>query len=217
MAETFSLRIYPKDPNTVCPKNPGFPPDPCLFQSGWEAGFPKNIRSWILLDQRWVRNFSYLQPSHGGPCGSSFMVAKHLRKKNPNRPIWRVVRYDVVSVYSIFYRAFIHPRWCRISSIMGSCDIFSPRQLAWCRSPLSYFSCGRFRISLTPGVKQLRRCYSLSHNHGSGKYLYLKGNYYWRDPFLTSMIMGGSVVCFCHSMFFLRRCFLWLLRDFEWL
>ena len=35
--------------------------------------------------------------------------------------------------------------------------------------------------------------YSLSHNHGSGKYLYLKGNYYWRDPFLTSMIMGGSV------------------------
>jgi len=36
--------------------------------------------------------------------------------------------------------------------------------------------------------------YSLSHNHGSGKYLYPKGNYYWRDPFLTSMIMGGSVV-----------------------
>ena len=23
--------------------------------------------------------------------------------------------------------------------------------------------------------------------------LNLKGNYYWRDPFLTSMIMGGSV------------------------
>ncbi len=35
--------------------------------------------------------------------------------------------------------------------------------------------------------------YSFSHNHGSGKWLYLKGNYYWRDPFLTSMIMGGSV------------------------
>ena len=32
-----------------------------------------------------------------------------------------------------------------------------------------------------------------SHNHGSGKWLCLKGNYYWRDPFLTSMIMGGSV------------------------
>ena len=25
--------------------------------------------------------------------------------------------------------------------------------------------------------------------------IYLKGNYYWRDPFLTSMVMGGSV-CF---------------------
>ena len=35
--------------------------------------------------------------------------------------------------------------------------------------------------------------YSFSHNHGSGKWLYLKGNYYWRDPFLTSMITGGSV------------------------
>ena len=36
--------------------------------------------------------------------------------------------------------------------------------------------------------------YSFSHNHGSGKWLYLKGNYYWRDPFLTSMTMRGSVV-----------------------
>ena len=35
--------------------------------------------------------------------------------------------------------------------------------------------------------------YSFSHNHGSGKWLYLKGNYCWRGPFLTSMIMGGSV------------------------
>ena len=24
---------------------------------------------------------------------------------------------------------------------------------------------------------------SSSHNHGSGKWLYLKGNYYWRGPF----------------------------------
>ena len=35
--------------------------------------------------------------------------------------------------------------------------------------------------------------YSFSHNHGSGKRLYLKGNYYRRDPFFTSMIMGGRV------------------------
>ena len=35
--------------------------------------------------------------------------------------------------------------------------------------------------------------YHFSHNHGSGKWLYSKGNYYWRDPFLTSMIVGGSV------------------------
>ena len=33
-----------------------------------------------------------------------------------------------------------------------------------------------------------------SHDHGSGKWLYLKGNYYWRDPFWFSMIMGGSAV-----------------------
>ena len=32
-----------------------------------------------------------------------------------------------------------------------------------------------------------------SHNHGSGKWLYLKGNYYWRDPFFTSMFIGGRV------------------------
>ena len=35
--------------------------------------------------------------------------------------------------------------------------------------------------------------YSFPSNHGSGKLLYLKGNCYWRDPFLTSMIMGGRV------------------------
>ena len=52
----------------------------------------------------------------------------------------------------------------------------------------------------------------LRDNHGSGKYLYLKGNYYWRDPFLTSMIMGGSVVCFCHRIFFFEDVFL-LLRE----
>ena len=32
-----------------------------------------------------------------------------------------------------------------------------------------------------------------SHNHGSGNWLYLKGNNYWRDPFFTSMTMGGKV------------------------
>ena len=36
--------------------------------------------------------------------------------------------------------------------------------------------------------------YPSSHNHGSEKWLYLKGNYYWRDPFFTSMFMGGRVV-----------------------
>ena len=35
--------------------------------------------------------------------------------------------------------------------------------------------------------------YYFPHNHGSETWLCLKGNYYWRDPFLTSMIMGGSV------------------------
>ena len=35
------------------------------------------------------------------------------------------------------------------------------------------------------------RSHSSSQNHGSGKWLDLKGNYDWRDQFLTSMIMGG--------------------------
>jgi len=29
------------------------------------------------------------------------------------------------------------------------------------------------------------------HNHGSGKWLYCTGNYYFRDPFFTFMIVGG--------------------------
>ena len=32
---------------------------------------------------------------------------------------------------------------------------------------------------------------TFSHHHESGKCLYLKGNYYWRVPFQTSMIIGG--------------------------
>ncbi len=37
------------------------------------------------------------------------------------------------------------------------------------------------------------REYSFPHTHESGQCLYLKGNYYWRDPFLTPMILGRSV------------------------
>ena len=33
------------------------------------------------------------------------------------------------------------------------------------------------------------------------KWLCLKGNYYWKDPFLISMIMGGSVVVFQQVQF----------------
>jgi len=38
--------------------------------------------------------------------------------------------------------------------------------------------------------------YSSSHNHGSdgGKLPHMKGNQYWRDPFSTSMLMGGRVI-----------------------
>ena len=44
-------------------------------------------------------------------------------------------------------------------------------------------------------------------NHGSGKWLYLKGNYNWRDPFFTSMIMGARVgrgFTFMLSFYFLK-------------
>ena len=45
----------------------------------------------------------------------------------------------------------------------------------------------------TKREKKHGKDYSFSYNHGSEKWLYLKGNYYWRDPFLTSMIMGGKI------------------------
>ena len=35
--------------------------------------------------------------------------------------------------------------------------------------------------------------YSFSKNHGSRTWVYLKDNYYWRNPFFTSMIVGGRV------------------------
>ena len=35
--------------------------------------------------------------------------------------------------------------------------------------------------------------YHSSHNHGSEKWWFFKGNYYWRDPFFTSMITGDRV------------------------
>ena len=53
------------------------------------------------------------------------------------------------------------------------------------------------KLKETPSEK----LYSFSDNHGSGKWLCSKGNYYWRDPFSTSMIMGGSVDCHCHNPF----------------
>ena len=41
--------------------------------------------------------------------------------------------------------------------------------------------CGHFS-------KQSVGKYSFSHNHRSGKWLYLKRNYYWRDSYLMSML-----------------------------
>ena len=41
--------------------------------------------------------------------------------------------------------------------------------------------------------------YPFSHNPGSGKWLYLKGNY-WGDPFFASMIMGGRVSVFLSNL-----------------
>ena len=45
-------------------------------------------------------------------------------------------------------------------------------------------------VSLFSHVSHL--AYPSSHNR-SGKWLFLKGNYYWRDPFSTSMMMGDRV------------------------
>ena len=46
----------------------------------------------------------------------------------------------------------------------------------------------------------------LPDNHGSGKWRYLKGNYYWRDPCFISMIMGGRVSMLCLWM---KGCCYW--------
>ena len=51
-----------------------------------------------------------------------------------------------------------------------------------------------FDCQIKPANNSLTCCYSMSHNHGSGKWWFFKGNYYWRDPFFTSMIMGGIVL-----------------------
>ena len=45
-----------------------------------------------------------------------------------------------------------------------------------------------------PGFSLLAGDLLVCNKHGSGKRLFLKGNYYWRDPFLTSMFMGGRVL-----------------------
>ena len=52
-----------------------------------------------------------------------------------------------------------------------------------------------FDCQLKPANNSLTCCYSISHNHnhGSGKWWFFKGKYFWRDPFYTSMIVGGRV------------------------
>ena len=52
-------------------------------------------------------------------------------------------------------------------------------------------------LGFSPG-SEIAGTLEVSHNPESGKWLYLKGSYYWRDPFLTSMIMGGRVVGMRH-------------------
>ena len=54
------------------------------------------------------------------------------------------------------------------------------RQNTWGRDPDRPRS---FFLMIWPSI------YSFFHNHGSGKWLHLKRNYYWRDQF-TSMIKG---------------------------
>ena len=72
----------------------------------------------------------------------------------------------------------------------------------------SFKGVGRIDSSFTPSKVFWEESYSWiqarkkkSHkltlspnNHGSGKWLYSKGKYYWREPLFTSMSMGGRVV-----------------------
>ena len=61
------------------------------------------------------------------------------------------------------------------------------------RSPLmARITAGRLGRTIL-GVKELHKSYPSSHNHGSGKWPYCKGNKSWGNPFPTSMIMGGRV------------------------
>ena len=54
-----------------------------------------------------------------------------------------------------------------------------------------FWEVGRDQGSSTKIKRAERVCkfYPSSHNHGSGKWMHLKGNYYWREPFFTSMIV----------------------------
>ena len=44
--------------------------------------------------------------------------------------------------------------------------------------------------------KKILSFYSFSNNHGSGEWLYLNGNYHWRDPLFTWQEGKWNTVCF---------------------
>ena len=96
--------------------------------------------------------------------------------------------------------------WCLLSSTWGACweisVTFFPRSYdaAWRAGDGSYRS-EAMNVNWKREHEQWKSnlvVYSFSHNlnHGSGKWLYLKGIYYWKDSNFTSMIMGGRVGCF---------------------
>ena len=92
---------------------------------------------------------------------------------------------------SIYISLFMWPsQGCKIT---GYTDVFG--FLAWpdVSKAIAQISGAWTQTSISSTLKNAVCGYPFSHNHGSGKWPYLKGNYYWRDPFSTSMSMGGRV------------------------
>ena len=67
------------------------------------------------------------------------------------------------------------------------------------------------QFAMPEASEKIAHNYSSPKNHGSGKWLYLKGNYYyWRDPnFTEPWLMGGRVVRLCSTAIIGSLEFVW--------
>ena len=89
---------------------------------------------------------------------------------------------------------------CAVAVLSSSCSPLVTHKWPCVHSvPWSCFAGGSsWQIS-----EVFETAYSFSHNHESGKWLYLKGNYYWRDPFFDFHDYGRKCIPYWCLVFFL--------------